>query len=75
MSRDDAQGNGKTAEPNEPPRALSPAAQRALVEAEARRKAYEAQEKAMPRELGGRKKGREPARYGDWELKGIAVDF
>ena len=26
-------------------------------------------------EHGGRKDGSDPTRYGDWELKGIAVDF
>ena len=52
---------------------LPPAAQRALAEAEARRKADEAQP-PMPKELGGRD-GPEPVRYGDWEKKGIAVDF
>jgi len=51
---------------------LPPAAQRALAEAEARRKA--AQDLALPKELGGRD-GPEPVRYGDWESKGIAVDF
>jgi hypothetical protein len=51
---------------------LSPAAQRALQEAEERRKA--AGELDLPKELGGRK-GPEPVRYGDWERKGIAVDF
>lgn len=51
---------------------LPPAAQRALAEAEDRRKAAKAQE--MPRELGGRD-GPEPVRFGDWEKKGIAVDF
>lgn len=51
---------------------LPPAAQRALAEAEARRKAQEATER--PTELGGRD-GPEPVRYGDWEKKGIAVDF
>lgn len=51
---------------------LPPAAKRALAEAEARRKA--ATEAAMPTELGGRD-GPEPVRYGDWEKKGIAVDF
>ncbi len=56
------------------PRALTPAARRALAEAEARRAACEAELKAMPRELGGRK-GPEPVRYGDWEVKGIATDF
>ncbi len=48
------------------------AAQRALAEADARRAAQGAA--ALPRELGGRK-GPEPVRYGDWEKKGIAIDF
>lgn len=52
---------------------LSPAAQRALAEAEARR--AEAQGGAARQtELGG-PKGPEPTRYGDWEKKGIAHDF
>ena len=48
------------------------AAKRALAEAEARRAQAKAAE--MPVELGGRD-GPEPVRYGDWERKGIAVDF
>ncbi|MFW8635930.1 DUF1674 domain-containing protein [Cribrihabitans pelagius] len=52
---------------------LPPAARRALAEAEARRKAAEA-EQPLPKELGGRD-GPDPARYGDWEKKGIAIDF
>ncbi|MEW2911861.1 DUF1674 domain-containing protein [Leisingera sp. JC11] len=52
---------------------LPPAALRALAEAEERRKAAEAQE-PRPKELGGRD-GPDPARYGDWEKKGIAIDF
>jgi len=52
---------------------LPPAAQRALAEAEARRKAAEALP-PLPTELGGRD-GPEPVRYGDWEKKGLAVDF
>lgn len=52
---------------------LPPAAQRALAEAEARRKAA-AEQSPRPKELGGRD-GPEPVRYGDWEKKGIAVDF
>jgi hypothetical protein len=60
----------------EPPRKpLSPAAQRALAEAEARRAAAQA---AAPqpaaKEFQG-PKGPEPTRYGDWENKGIASDF
>lgn len=51
---------------------LPPAAQRALAEAEERRKAEAA--KTLPKELGGRD-GPEPVRFGDWEKKGIAVDF
>ena len=53
---------------------LTPAAQRALAEAEARRQAAEAEAKAMPKEVQG-PKGPEPTRYGDWERKGIASDF
>lgn len=54
---------------------LPEAAQRALKEAEARRKAADAKAKAaQPRELNGRG-GDDPVRYGDWEVKGIAVDF
>ncbi len=57
------------AEPRE--RELSPAARRALAEAAARR-AKGATER--PREIGGRG-GEDPVRYGDWEVKGLAVDF
>lgn len=53
---------------------LPEAAKRALAEAEERRAAREAAEKARPKELGGRD-GPDPARYGDWEKKGIAIDF
>lgn len=49
------------------------AAQRALLEAEQRRGQHLA-EKEATREIGGRG-GKDPARYGDWEVKGIAVDF
>lgn len=51
---------------------LSPAAQRALQEAEERRKA--AQPVERPEEIGGRG-GEDPARFGDWEIKGRAIDF
>ncbi|MBO9433950.1 DUF1674 domain-containing protein [Ruegeria sp. R13_0] len=53
---------------------LPPAAQRALAEAAERRRKAEAEAKDMPKELGGRD-GPDPARYGDWEKKGIAIDF
>jgi hypothetical protein len=55
-------------------RPLPEAARRALAEAAARRADIDARAKALPREHGGRK-GPEPARYGDWEVKGIASDF
>lgn len=55
-------------------RKLPPAAQRALAEAEARRKAAALEAKSPPKELQG-PKGPEPTRYGDWENKGIASDF
>lgn len=51
---------------------LPEAARRALAEAEARR--IVAAPVDLPPELGGRK-GPEPVRYGDWEKKGLAVDF
>ena len=51
---------------------LPPEAQRALAEAAERRKAEKAAD--LPTELGGRD-GPEPVRFGDWEKKGIAVDF
>jgi hypothetical protein len=51
---------------------LSPAAKRALAEAEARRQA--AADRSLPKELHG-PNGLEPTRYGDWEKKGIASDF
>ncbi len=59
----------KPAAPN-----LPPPARRALAEAEERRRKAAATEKPRPRELGGRD-GPDPARYGDWEKKGIAIDF
>ena len=51
---------------------LPPAALRALAEAEERRKKAKALE--LPEELGGRD-GPDPVRYGDWEKKGLAIDF
>lgn len=51
---------------------LPPAALRALAEAEERRR--KAGEVVLPTELGGRD-GPEPVRYGDWEKKGLAIDF
>lgn len=51
---------------------LTPQAQRALTEAEQRRRA-KPQEK-LPPEINGRP-GPEPTRFGDWEIKGITSDF
>lgn len=51
---------------------LPPEAKRALAEAEERRK--KAKKEQLPVELGGRD-GPEPVRYGDWEKKGLAIDF
>lgn len=52
---------------------LAPAARRALAEAAERRRAAPKRPEP-PQELGGRG-GLDPARYGDWEAKGIASDF
>ena len=51
---------------------LPPAALRALAEAAERRRAMDGVKR--PAELGGRD-GPEPVRYGDWEKKGLAIDF
>lgn len=62
-----------TGPPNAAPgKPLTPAARRALEEAAARHAAeHEAQ---LAAENGG-PAGLEPTRFGDWERKGIAVDF
>jgi len=57
----------------EPRRPLSPAAERALREAEERRRQAASQSRP-PKEVGGRN-GPDPVRYGDWEKGGIASDF
>jgi hypothetical protein len=56
-----------------PGKPLTPAARRALEEAAARHAAEHAAAQAIA-EQGG-PKGPEPTRFGDWERKGIAVDF
>ncbi|MFK8033518.1 MAG: DUF1674 domain-containing protein [Hyphomicrobiales bacterium] len=62
-------------EPNKtPPKPLSPEAQRALGEAHERRMKTAAAETSLPQEKGGRG-GKDPARYGDWEVNGRAIDF
>ena len=57
-----------------PKKILTPAAQRALAEAEARRAAAEPNTANAPKEFQG-PEGPEPTRFGDWERKGIASDF
>lgn len=51
---------------------IAEAGARARAEADARRQ--KDPKKQLPPENGG-PKGPEPTRYGDWERKGIAVDF
>lgn len=63
-----ADSKGPTAKP------LSPAAQRALAEAEARRAERDKRAAERPGEVKG-PAGPDPVRYGDWEVKGIASDF
>ncbi len=70
-SQNQSQNQGQTQSQERKP--LSPAAQRALAEAEARRQAA-ANTAPLPKEFHG-PKGPEPTRYGDWENKGIASDF
>ena len=55
-----------------PERPLSDAARRALLEA-AERRASGGEAPLQPEHGGPR--GPEPTRYGDWEKKGLAVDF
>ena len=54
--------------------ALTPAAERALQEAEERRRKEKRGAGEAAPEVGGRE-GPGPARYGDWEKDGIASDF
>ena len=56
-----------------PKKVLSPAAKRALAEAEVRRK-KNGNSVSLEPEKGG-PKGVEPTRYGDWERDGITYDF
>ncbi len=57
----------ENAEPRKP---LTPEAERALAEAAERRREAE----KLAAEHGG-SEGPEPTRFGDWERKGLAVDF
>ncbi len=71
MSSSDPAEASSEARPSQAPRKLSPAAARALAEAEARRAQPAPQ---APPEFNGRD-GPDPVRYGDWEVKGVASDF
>ena len=62
----------KDAATGKPP--LTPAAERALAEAAARRAARERNVVDRPKEADGRN-GPDPTRYGDWEVNGLASDF
>lgn len=55
-------------------RKLTPAARRALKEAEERRKKADPVNRRNDGEVGGRD-GLEPTRYGDWEKNGLISDF
>ena len=52
---------------------IPPAAVRALKEAEERRKLLK--DRPNPKKEFGGRDGPEPARFGDWERKGLAIDF
>ena len=56
------------------PKTLTPAAERALAEAQARRAEIDRKAAEQAKEANG-PKGPEPTRYGDWERKGITSDF
>ncbi|MEN0087645.1 MAG: DUF1674 domain-containing protein [Pseudomonadota bacterium] len=73
-AKEDQQVSGTVVEPKKD---LPPAAQRALAEAQARRDAGSVEvtgDANLPKEINGRG-GKEPTRYSDWEVKGLAVDF
>ena len=75
-SRMSGNQNDEATSPGEPApvKKLTPEAERALAEAEARRAAQAREAVARPKEIAGRD-GPDPARYGDWENKGITSDF
>ena len=74
MSETDSNDSNMDPDTAAPAKRLTPAAQRALAEAEARRRASALASDGRPKEINGRG-GPDPARYGDWEVKGIASDF
>jgi hypothetical protein len=66
--------NAKDSDPRADKRRLTPAAERALAEAAARRARQAAQAAEAPEEFSGRG-GLDPTRYGDWEINGLISDF
>jgi hypothetical protein len=70
-AQDNIQADAQAPAPRPP---LSPAAERALAEARARRREIDEKTANVPKEDGGRG-GLDPARYGDWEIKGLTSDF
>ena len=70
-----ASGSGSASETlTESKKPLSPAAERALAEAAARRAEREGKTAEQAKEPKGHT-GPDPARYGDWEHRGLAKDF
>lgn len=72
MSEEAQRETAPAGETEAAPKPLTEAAKRALAEAEERREKRAQQE--AEREIGGRG-GLDPARFGDWEIKGRAIDF
>ena len=72
MQHSDNDNSNTTPEDMAARKPLSPAAKRALEEAEQRRQGEKQQD--IPTEIGGRG-GADPARVGDWEINGRAIDF
>jgi hypothetical protein len=68
-----AEGNTEANQPAKKP-PLTPAAERALAEAAARRAEGNREVTGGPKEIAGRD-GLEPTRYGDWEINGLTSDF
>ena len=70
----DPAASGADEKPPAEKRPLTPAAERALAEAAARRAERERHQPDRPKEVDGRD-GPDPTRYGDWEINGLTSDF
>jgi hypothetical protein len=78
MSASDPKASGSGSAPEtqtQSKKPLTPAAERALAEAAARRAEREGKTAAQAKETNKGHAGPDPARYGDWENKGLAKDF